>query len=324
VNVLVTGGAGYIGSHMVRVLVARGHAVTVADDLSTGHRHAVAKEAAFVQANVADTARIADVLRANAIDAVLHFAGVIRVEESVSNPAKYWKGNVAASLGLLDALRDAGVTRFVFSSTAAVYGDPVRVPLDEEHPTRPVNPYGESKLAVERVLASYGQAYGLRWAALRYFNAAGAAFGLGEHHEPETHLVPIVLDVALGRREQVALYGTDWPTPDGTCVRDYIHVLDLAEAHLAALEHLARGGESGAFNLGTGRGHSVREVVETARAVTGHAIPAAAAPRRAGDPPALVAAVERAAQVLGWRAARRDLRQIVEDAWASRRGPRAG
>lgn len=320
-NVLVTGGAGYIGSHMVRTLVDRGHAVLVVDDLSTGHRDAVAKEATFVEGDVGDVASVRPLLEQHRIEAVLHFAGKIRVEESVSDPAKYWKGNVVTSLALLDAVLAAGVRSFVFSSTAAVYGDPVRVPIDEEHPTRPVNPYGDSKLAVERVLAAYGTAHGLRWAALRYFNAAGAnaEAGLGERHDPETHLVPIVLDVALGRREKVALYGTDWPTPDGTCVRDYIHVNDLAEAHLAALEHLARGGESGAFNLGTGRGHSVKEVVDTVRAVTGHAVPAVPAPRRAGDPPELVAAVDRAARVLGWRAARSDLRAIVEDAWRARR-----
>ena len=320
-NVLVTGGAGYIGSHMVRALVDRGHAVTVVDDLSTGHRASVAREAHFVEANVADTSRMRAVLEDRRVEAVLHFAGVIRVDESVSDPAKYWKGNLVASLGLLDAVLAAKVPSFVFSSTAAVYGDPVRVPIDEEHPTRPVNPYGDSKLALEKVLAAYGAAHGLRWAALRYFNAAGAnaAAGLGEHHEPETHLVPIILDVARGKREKVALYGTDWPTPDGTCVRDYIHVMDLADAHLAALEHLARGGESGAFNLGTGRGNSVKKVVEVVREVTGHAIPAAPAPRRAGDPPELVAAVDRAASVLGWRATRSDLRRIVEDAWAARR-----
>ena len=320
-NVLVTGGAGYIGSHMVRTLVDRGHVVTVVDDLSTGHRHAVAKEAHFVEADVADAARMRAVLEDRRIEAVLHFAGVIRVDESVSDPAKYWKGNLVASLGLLDAVLAAGVRSFVFSSTAAVYGDPVRVPIDEDHPTRPVNPYGDSKLALEKVLAAYGAAHGLKWAALRYFNAAGANAegGLGEHHDPETHLVPIILDVARGKREKVALYGTDWPTPDGTCVRDYIHVMDLAEAHLAALEHLAKGGESGAFNLGTGRGNSVKEVVEVVRAVTGHAIPAVPAPRRAGDPPELVAAVDRAARVLGWKATRSDLRRIVEDAWAARR-----
>ncbi len=323
-KVLVTGGAGYIGSHMVRTLADRGHGVVVVDDLSTGHRESVAKEATFVEGDVGDTARMTSLLREHAVEAVLHFAGVIRVDESVSDPGKYWRGNVVGSLGLLDAVLAANVRSFVFSSTAAVYGDPVRVPIDEAHPTRPVNPYGDSKLTVERILASYGVAHGLRWAALRYFNAAGAnaAAGLGEKHDPETHLIPIILDVALGKREKVALYGTDWPTPDGTCVRDYIHVCDLADAHLAALEHLARGGESGAFNLGTGRGHSVKEVVEIVRAVTGHPIPAAAAPRRAGDPPELVAAVDRAAEVLGWRASRSDLRAIVADAWAARRASR--
>lgn len=319
-KVLVTGGAGYIGSHMVRTLVDRGHGVVVVDDLSSGHRDAVAPEAAFVEADVGDTTRMLDVLREHAVEAVLHFAGVIRVDESVTDPAKYWRGNVVASLALLEAVREAKVSSFVFSSTAAVYGDPVRVPIPEEHPTRPVNPYGDSKLTVERILASYGVAHGLRWAALRYFNAAGAnaAAGLGERHDPESHLVPIILDVARGVREKVSLYGTDWPTPDGTCVRDYIHVCDLADAHLAALEHLARGGESGAFNLGTGRGASVSEVVDIVREVTGKPITAVPAPRRAGDPPELVAGVERAARILGWRAQRSDLRTIIRDAWLAR------
>ncbi len=319
-KVLVTGGAGYIGSHMVRTLIDRGHGVVVVDDLSSGHRDAVAAEAAFVEADVADGVRMLALLREHGVEAVLHFAGKIRVDESVVDPATYWRGNVTASLALLGAVLEAKVPSFVFSSTAAVYGDPETVPIPEDHPTRPVNPYGDSKLTVERILSSYGVAHGLRWAALRYFNAAGAnaGAGLGERHDPESHLIPIVLDVALGRREKVSIYGTDWPTPDGTCVRDYIHVCDLADAHLAALEHLTKGGESGAFNLGTGRGASVREVVEVVREVTGKAVLAVSAPRRAGDPPELVAGVERAARILGWRAKQSDLRTIVADAWLAR------
>lgn len=315
---LVTGGAGYVGSHMVRTLLDAGHEVVVLDDLSTGFRDAVPEAARFVEGDVADVPAVTALLRGERVDAVLHFAARIRVEESVSDPRRYWQGNLVASLALLEAVLDAGAPPFVFSSTAAVYGDPEEVPIDEDHPKRPVNPYGETKLAIERALASYGAAYGLRWAALRYFNAAGAhaEAGLGERHEPESHLVPIVLDVALGKRAKISVFGADWPTPDGTCVRDYVHVRDLGEAHLAALEHLARGGESGAFNLGTGQGHSVREVVETARAVTGRPIAAEDAPPRAGDPPVLVAKVERAARVLGWRARRPSLRDIVADAWA--------
>lgn len=317
---LVTGGAGYVGSHMVRVLLDAGHDVVVLDDLSTGHRDAVSAGARFVQGDVGDGSEVAALLRAERIDAVLHFAARIRVEESVSAPRRYYQGNLVATLGLLEAVLDVKPAAFVLSSTAAVYGVPESTPIDEGHPTRPVNPYGETKLAIERALAAYGRAYGLRWAALRYFNAAGAHHeaGLGECHEPETHLIPIVLDVALGGRPSVALYGTSWPTPDGTCVRDYVHVRDLGAAHLAALEHLVRGGESGAFNLGTGRGHSVREVVDVARAVTGRAIPVVEAPPRAGDPAVLVAGVERAARVLGWRAQRAELATIVADAWAHR------
>lgn len=316
-NALVTGGAGYVGSHMVKTLLDRGHGVVVLDDLSTGHRDAVDARARFVEGDVRRTDDVRALLRDAKIDAVLHFAAKIRVEESVGDPRLYWNANLVATLGLLDAVVEAKLP-FVFSSTAAVYGTPDEVPIDEEHPTRPVNPYGETKLAIERALASYGEAYGLPWAALRYFNAAGAdpSARLGERHDPETHLLPIVLEVARGKRASVALYGTDWPTPDGTCVRDYVHVLDLAEAHLAALEHLARGGASGAFNLGTGRGHSVREVVLAARRVSGRPIAMTPSPRRAGDPAALVAKVERAERVLGWKAKRADLDAIVADAWA--------
>ena len=317
---LVTGGAGYVGSHMVKTLVEHGHQVVVVDDMSAGHRDAVPAGVPFVLADVASTTDMAAVLRDHHIEAVLHFAAKSLVEQSVAEPRIYWKNNVVGTLALLDAVLDAGTTirAFVQSSTAAVYGTPDEVPIDEEHPKRPTNPYGETKLAVERALEAYGRAHGLRWAALRYFNAAGADHeaGLGERHEPETHLIPIVLDVASGERESLSIYGTAWPTPDGTCVRDYVHVVDLCEAHLAALEYLAKGGDSGAFNLGTGQGHSVREIVEVARNVTGRAIATVDAPPRAGDPAVLVAKVERAAAVLGWRARRTELSRIVGDAWA--------
>ena len=319
---LVTGGAGYIGSHMVKTLVDHGHQVVVVDDMSSGHRDAVPAGIPFVLADVASTADMAAVLREHQIEAVLHFAAKIRVEQSVTEPRVYWKGNVAATLALLEAVLDAGTTvrAFVQSSTAAVYGDPDHVPIDEDHPKRPTSPYGETKLAVERALEAYGRAHGLRWAALRYFNASGADHeaGLGERHDPETHLIPIVLEVAAGTRAALSIYGTSWPTPDGTCVRDYVHVVDLCEAHLAAVEHLARGGESGAFNLGTGEGHSVRELVDAARQVTGLPIATIDAPPRAGDPAMLVANVERAAQVLGWRAKRTSLSRIVGDAWSGK------
>jgi UDP-glucose 4-epimerase len=324
-KVLVTGGAGYIGSHMALVLLRAGHDVVVVDDLSAGHRDAVPAGAVFVEAGVADRQRMDDVLRVHGVEAVLHFAARIQVGESVSDPRRYYLGNVATSIALLESALDAGVGRFVLSSTAAVYGDPVRVPIDEDHPTTPVNPYGDTKLAIERMLAAYGRAYGLRWAALRYFNAAGADVeaGLDERHEPETHLLPLVLDVALGRREAVTVFGDDYDTPDGTCVRDYVHVLDLCDAHLAALERLAGGGEGGAFNLGTGQGHSVAQVIETVRRVTGREVRVVRGPRRAGDPPRLIASPERAARVLGWRARRGSLEQIVRDAWqvrSARRG----
>jgi UDP-glucose-4-epimerase GalE len=295
-RVLVTGGAGYVGSHMVKTLLDAAHDVVVLDDLSTGHRDAVNPSARFVESDVENTAEVAALLRDERIEAVCHFAAKIRVEESVSDPRLY----------------------FVFSSTAAVYGTPDEVPIDEDHPKRPESPYGASKLAVERALESYGRAYGLRWAALRYFNAAGAdaEAGLGERHDPETHLIPIVLDVALGKRPALSIYGSHWPTPDGTCVRDYIHVLDLCDAHLAAIRHLMEGGEQGAFNLGTGTGRSVREVALAVERVTGRAVPIVEAPPRPGDPAELVAKVERAERVLGWRAKRSELDAIASDAWA--------
>jgi UDP-glucose 4-epimerase len=319
-RVLVTGGAGYIGSHMVRVLARAGHHVVVLDDLSSGHADAVPAGTRLVRADVRSTGEVTALLRDEKIDSVFHFASRIQVGESVREPRLYWQGNLAAGVALLDAVLDAGVRRFILSSTAAVYGDPIRVPIDEDHPTAPVNPYGETKLALERVLASYARAYGLTYVALRYFNAAGADVeaGLDERHDPETHLVPLVLDAAIGARA-LTVFGDDYATEDGTCVRDYIHVTDLARAHLSALAHLERGGESGAFNLGTGRGHSVREVIGAAQRVTGNTIPYGVGARREGDPPVLVASPARAMKVLGWSPERPALDDIVADAWAVRR-----
>ncbi len=317
-NVCVTGGAGYIGSHMVRTLLRAGYGVVVVDDLSAGHADTVPAGVPLVRADVRDCATIATALRDHGVEAVLHFASRIQVGESVANPRLYWRDNLAAGVTLLEAVLDVGVKHFVLSSTAAVYGDPIRVPIDEDHPTVPVNPYGATKLTIERMLADYARAYGLSYAALRYFNASGADVeaGIGERHEPETHLIPIVLEAALGKRPHVTVFGDDWDTPDGTCVRDYVHVLDLAEAHLAALAYLAAGGEGGAFNLGTGEGHSVREIIETAKRVSGRTIDVVRGPRRAGDPPVLVASAERAARVLGWTAKRTSIDTIVRDAWA--------
>ena len=319
-RVLVTGGAGYIGSHMVVALRRAGHEVVVVDDLSAGHRDAVPAGVELVEADVADRARVTGVLRARRVEAIVHFASRIQVGESVTDPRLYYTGNLAAAVALLESALDVGVRRFVLSSTAAVYGNPIRVPIDEEHPTEPINPYGETKLAIERMLASYRRAYGLSFAALRYFNAAGADAdaGLGERHDPETHLIPIVLDAALGRRPAVTVFGRDYDTPDGTCIRDYVHVVDLCEAHLVALEHLAGGGDGGAFNLGTGEGQSVAQVIDVARRVTGREIRVEDGARREGDSPRLVASVERAARVLGWRAKRTSLEEIVRDAWRAR------
>jgi UDP-glucose-4-epimerase GalE len=293
--------------------------VTIADDLRTGHEGTVPEGTALLRHDVGSE-EVARWLRGERPDAVLHFAGRIQVGESVREPRLYYRENLASGLALLEACLDAGVARFVLSSTAAVYGNPVRTPIDEGHPLDPLSPYGETKLALERAVAAFGRAYGLGWTALRYFNAAGAGFGLAERHDPETHLVPLVIDAALGRTGPLTILGDDWPTPDGTCVRDYVHVVDLAEAHLLALEHLARGGASEALNLGTGRGSSVREVVAAVERASGRTVPTRVGPRRPGDPAVLVASAARAEEVLSWRASRSSLEQIVRDAWASRAG----
>ena len=315
-RVLVTGGAGYIGSHMVKLLVEKGAEVTVLDDLSTGHADAV-RGAELVTGDIADLAATRELLKKKRIEGVIHFAASSLVGESMADPLKYYRRNVGATVALVQAMVDAKVNRIVFSSTAAVYGDPVRTPIDEDHPKNPVNPYGGSKLAIERMLSDCSTAYGLGVAVLRYFNAAGAdpSGELGERHNPETHLIPLVLQAASGRRASISVFGNDWPTRDGTCVRDYIHVNDLCDAHLRALDWLARGGKYEAFNLGNGDGATVLEVIDAARRVTGKSIKIDNAPRRAGDPPALVADAGKAKRVLGWQPARADIGGIVRDAW---------
>jgi len=311
VKLLVTGGAGYVGSVNAARLIESGHEVVVLDDLSTGHADAVPEGARFVRGDIND---VIDAVLAEGFDGVLHFAAKSLVGESMVDPAKYWQGNVVTSLRLLDAMREHGTPRLVFSSTAATYGEPEEVPISETAPTRPTNTYGASKLAIDHAITSYAAAHGLAAVSLRYFNVAGAHGSIGERHAVETHLIPLVLQVALGQREQIQIFGEDWPTEDGTCVRDYIHVTDLADAHLLALEN-AVAGEHRIYNLGNGTGFSVKQVIETCREVTGHPIPAAVAPRRAGDPAVLVASSERARTDLGWKPERADLTGIVRDAW---------
>ncbi|MFJ4870641.1 UDP-glucose 4-epimerase GalE [Streptomyces sp. NPDC088757] len=317
---LVTGGAGYVGSVVAAHLLERGHRVTVLDDLSTGFAEAVPEGAEFVEGRVQDAAEWLD----GSYDAVLHFAASSQVGESVAKPEKYWENNVGGTMALLAAMRAAGVRRLVFSSTAATYGEPETVPIPETAPTAPTSPYGASKLAVDHMIGGECTAHGLAAVSLRYFNVAGAYGTHGERHEPESHLIPLVLQVALGRREAISVYGEDYPTPDGTCVRDYIHVADLAEAHLLALDAVTAG-EHLICNLGNGNGFSVREVVETVRKVTGHPVPEVVAPRRPGDPAVLVASAGAARERLGWTPSRPDLADVVTDAWAfarSREGER--
>ncbi len=314
-KILVTGGAGYVGSHAARYLHERGHEVWIYDDLVQGHR-AAALSGRLIEGRLADREKLTGTLRELRIEAVMHFAALALVGESVANPARYYENNVVGSLSLLEAMRAARVDRIVFSSTTATYGAPDRIPIAEDTPQRPINPYGFSKLVIEQALADYAQAYGLGYAALRYFNAAGASprGDLGEDHLPESHLIPLVLQVALGQRASIAIFGEDYPTPDGTCVRDYVHVDDLASAHLLALDRL-RPGEGLKLNLGTGQGHSVRQVIDSARRVTGHPIPTESAPRRPGDPPELVADSRRAREVLSWQPQYTVLERIIETAW---------
>ena len=316
-RVLVTGGAGYIGSHTAKLLASAGHDPVIFDDMSQGHDWAV-KWGRLERGSLSDPARLAAVFAADRIDAVVHFAANALVGESMSNPTKYFRNNTVGTLNLLDAMHDADVRTIVFSSTCATYGDPVRVPIDEAHPQAPVNPYGESKLMVEKMLRWYGEIYGIRWMALRYFNAAGADPDgeIGEDHDPETHLIPLIIGASQGTRPPVKIFGTDYATGDGTAVRDYIHVTDLADAHLRALDRLETATPSQPINLGTGRGHSVREVVDTVARIGGRPVPVAESPRRPGDPPELIAAPGRAREVLGWTPKYSDLETIVRHAWA--------
>ena len=314
-RILVTGGAGYIGSVTVGVLRARGQEVVVLDDMFRGHRAALDPNVAFYQGRVGDRSLVARIVAEHKIDACIHFAALAYVGESVSDPARYFENNVEQGVALLGALREAGVLRLVLSSTCATYGEPEKIPISEETPQWPKNPYGWSKLVMERVLDSYDQAYGLKFAALRYFNAAGATKCLGEYHEPESHLIPNVLAAAAGEKSEISVFGNTYPTPDGTAIRDYVHVTDLAEAHVLSLDHLRNKGESIFINLGTGHGYSVLEVIETARQVTGRPIPMQIAPPRPGDPARLVADATKAHTVLGWKPAMSDLPTILRTQW---------
>ncbi len=317
--ILVTGGAGYIGSATAERLIEKGAQVVVLDDVFRGHREAVPKDVPFYHGRVGDVALVQKILREHAIESCIHFAALAYVGESVSEPARYFENNLGEGMAFVGALIKGKVMRFVLSSTCATYGEPQIVPIPETCPQWPKNPYGWSKLFMERMLQSYDEAYGLKFVALRYFNAAGATRERGEYHEPESHLIPNVLAAAMGERAEVAVFGADYPTPDGTAIRDYVHVTDLADAHIAALEHLRKGGPSDFINLGTGDGYSVLEVIETTRKVTGAAIPIRKEGRRAGDPAKLVADARKAKAVLGWTPRMSDLASIIRTQWEWRR-----
>ena len=316
-RLLVLGGAGYIGSHTALELIKKGHEVIVVDNLVTGYEKAVPDKAVFYQGDIRNLEFLDNLFKTEKIDAVIHFAAYSLVGESVTNPLKYYDNNLYGTKVLLEAMIKNNVNKIVFSSTAATYGEPENIPILESDRTCPTNPYGETKLAMEKMFHWASKAHGLNYVSLRYFNACGAdATGqIGEAHNPESHLIPLVLQVPNGKRESVSIYGTDYDTPDGTCIRDYIHVTDLAQAHILAVEYLARGGESDIFNLGNGVGYSVREVIETARSVTGHPIPAIEVTRRAGDPARLVASGEKAKKVLGWEPEIKQLDDIIASAW---------
>ena len=314
-TILVTGGAGYIGSICVEELLNAGYAVAVFDNLSEGHRLAVDPRATFFQGDLSDIEAIKLALRESKAEAVMHFAANALVGESMTNPGKYFRNNVANGVNLLEAMVTEGVKRFVFSSTCATFGIPESMPIDETLPQKPINPYGESKLMFEKVLRWYGELHGITFVALRYFNAAGASETFGEDHRIETHLIPNVLKVALGQKESVEIYGTDYPTPDGSCIRDYIHINDLVEAHIKAITYLRQGHSSTTFNLGNGKGFSVKEIIEAAEAVTGKKIPVKLDKRRAGDPPTLVADASLAKDVLGWTTEFKDIKDIIKHAW---------
>lgn len=313
-RVLVTGGCGYIGSVVSAELLATGHEVVIYDALITGHRAAAPEQAIFVRGNLADSDALESLFTRYDFDAVMHFAAFIQAGESMEKPALYFQNNVCNSLRLIEKVAEHGVKRFVFSSTAAVYGEPKGELISEDDPLAPANAYGETKLVIERVLHWFGEIYGLRYAGLRYFNGAGAAGGRGEAHKPETHLIPLVLQVPLGQRENIRIFGTDYPTPDGTCIRDYIHIVDLSSAHLLALEALGERPRL-IYNLGNGKGYSVREVINVAREVTGHPIPEVEVPRRPGDAPVLVASSERIIEELGWQPKHPRMEDIVRSAW---------
>jgi len=324
-TILVVGGAGYIGSHMVRQLNNASHAVVTLDNLSTGNRRLIG-EGEFVEGNLGDADLLDRLFAEYAIDAVMHFAAFSQVGESMTRPLKYYRNNIAETITLLETMVRNGVKQFIFSSTAAVYGEPESVPIAENHVLKPTNPYGNTKLAVERMLADCDCAHGLKYVALRYFNAAGAdgSGEIGEMHDPETHLIPIVLQAAAGQRDHMQVFGTDYPTTDGTCIRDYVHVNDLAQAHLLALDALLEGAGSAVYNLGSSQGYSVREVIGKAEAVTGRNIPVKEAPRRAGDPAVLIASSDRIKKELGWRPVYDNLEAIIESAWNWHAAPSAG
>ena len=315
--ILVLGGAGYIGSHTVYELIDAGRDVVVADNLQTGFKAAVHPKAKFYQLDIRDRGALDTLFQAEDIEGVIHFAASSQVGESMSDPLKYYDNNLHGTMVLLQSMVAHGVDKIVFSSTAATYGEPERVPILEDDRTVPTNCYGETKLSMEHMMSWVSKAHGLRYVALRYFNACGAhASGkIGEAHNPETHLIPLILQVPNGQREKISIFGDDYPTPDGTCIRDYIHVTDLAQAHILALDYLMKGGDNNVFNLGNGVGFSVNEVIEVARAVTGHPIPAEVSPRRAGDPAQLIASSEKAKSVLGWKPQYDDLNTIVSSAW---------
>lgn len=325
-SILVLGGAGYIGSHTVYELIDAGREVVVADNLETGFRAAVHPKAKFYQADIRDRAAMDRIFEQESIEGVIHFAANSQVGESMTAPLKYYDNNLSGTTVLLQSMVAHGVDKIVFSSTAATYGEPERVPILESDPTVPTSCYGETKLAMERMMGWVARAHGLKYVALRYFNACGAhpSGAIGEAHDPESHLVPVILQVPNGKREAVSIFGDDYPTKDGTCVRDYIHVTDLSDAHVLALDYLLKGGESDVFNLGNGVGFTVSEVIETARAVTGHPIPAVTSPRRAGDPAQLVASSEKAKSILGWKPQYEDLSTIISTAWAWHRSHPGG
>jgi UDP-glucose 4-epimerase len=313
--ILVTGGAGYIGSAVVEDLHKKGETTVVLDNLVYGHRQAVGEEIPFYEGEIGDQNLVEKIVREHNIDACMHFSAFAYVGESVEQPQKYYENNFVQTLRLLEVLMETGAKKFIFSSTCATYGEPQYVPIDERHPQNPVNPYGWSKFMVERALADFDAAYGLRFVALRYFNACGASERCGEDHDPETHLIPLILFAALGKRDAISIFGDDYPTPDGTAIRDYIHISDLSQAHLLALDYLRGGGNSQFINLGNGGGYSVKEVIEAARKITGRNIEAKIAPRRAGDPSRLVANAAKAREVLGWNPQFPEIEKIIESAW---------